>query len=129
MLKLLLHIALITALLTQQLQMVVVCAVFKAQQSYLSKNVCVNRDNPNSKCSAHCQLVKRMNEKEKQESENKIPLKEEIEFIEQFEKPSLKIFRLCIPKINYKKQADETLSSGFHCQPFQPPEGKTVFTV
>ncbi len=122
MLKSLLHIALISALFTQQLQVVVVCAVFKAQQSYLSKNVCINRTAPNNKCHAHCQLVKRINEQEKQESENKIPLKEQSEFVARFEKPSLNIFRLKIQQPIWKKQANEKLSIGFQCQPYLPPE-------
>lgn len=122
MFKALLHITLITALFIQQLQMAVICVVFKAQQSYLIKNECVNRNNPRSKCKAHCQLSKRINEQEKQETENKIPFKEQSEFVARFEKPSIKIFQLSISKPVWEKQADEILSIGFHCQPFQPPE-------
>lgn len=89
MLRLLLHLILFTALLTQQLQMVVVCAVFKAQQSYLIKNECVNRNNPHNECKAHCQLSKRMNEQEEQKSSSEISFKESEEFVAQFHKPVL----------------------------------------
>lgn len=122
MLKALLHITLITALFMQQLQMVVVCAVFKAQQSYLTKNECVNRNNPHNECKAHCQLSKRISEQEKKESTNEIPFKEQTEFVAGFEKTTLKKFQANIPKQVWKMQSDEKFAVGFHRLHFQPPE-------
>ena len=120
MLKLFLHIAVIIALLTQQLQMVVVCAVFKAQQSYLSKNVCINRNNPKSKCKAHCQLVKRINEQEKQESENRMPFKEQTEFTAHFERPALKSKYFSDARIVWMSHWSKEILSGF-CECYYPP--------
>lgn len=122
MLKLLLHIILSIALLTQQLQMAVVCVVFKMEQNYLIQNTCINRSNPKSKCKAHCQLSKRMGEQEKQEQENKILLKEETEFVARFEKLSLKVAELKEKKNVWRKVSDEKLLSGVLNERIQPPE-------
>jgi hypothetical protein len=122
MLKLLVHTSLALALLTQQLQMAVVCVAFKMEQNYLIQNSCINRSNPNSKCKAHCQLSKRMGEQEKQEQENKILLKEESEFVARVEKVSLNVLELMEKKNVWIKVKDEKLRTGVFCKLIQPPE-------
>jgi hypothetical protein len=122
MLKLLLHTILVLALLTQQLQMAVVCVAFKMEQTYLIKTACINRNNPNSKCKAHCQLSKRIGEKEKQEQENKILLKDETEFVARFETLSLKVAELREKKNVWRKVNDEKLLTGTLNEKIQPPE-------
>lgn len=122
MFKLLLHITVIVAMLTQQLQMVVVCVVFKAEQTYLAKNVCVNRSKPNSTCKAHCQLTKRIHEQGKQESENKISLKEQTEFVAGFEKPRLTGKYFCETRSAWSNCLFQNILQGFCQIPSQPPE-------
>jgi hypothetical protein len=122
MLKLLFHITLVLALLTQQLQMAVVCVAFKMEQKYLTQTACINRSNPNSKCKAHCQLSKRMGEQEKQEQQNKILLKDETDFVARFEKLSLKVLELKKKKNVWRKMSDEKLLTGVLNERIQPPE-------
>lgn len=122
MLKTFVHITLITALFMQQLQMVVVCAVFKAQQSYLTKNECVNRNSPHNQCKAHCQLSKRISEQEKKESTNQIPFKEQTEFVAGFHKPVVSIKLFSETGLTWAHCIPIKILSGFSEYCYPPPE-------
>ena len=55
---------------------------FKINQDYIAKNLCVERDNPNSTCHGCCQLEKKMktDEQQKQENSQSTNKKSEIQF-------------------------------------------------
>jgi len=44
-----------------------VIASFNINQRYIAKELCVNRNNPNSNCNGHCYLCKQLNKEEKPE--------------------------------------------------------------
>ncbi len=125
MLKLLLHITLAVALLTQQVGMLVVCVAFKMEQNHLIQTACINRDNPNSKCKAHCQLSKRIDEQERQEQQNRIPLKEQTEYTAHFEAFSMKALRPEPEQRIWRKGNDERLLDCIAPALIQPP-GQSV---
>jgi hypothetical protein len=43
---------------------------FYANQSYIAKNLCENRDKPKMKCCGKCQLSKRLKQEDKKDQEN-----------------------------------------------------------
>lgn len=45
-------------------------ASFNLNQNFIAKNLCINRNNPNSKCEGHCYLTKQLNKQEKSSSTN-----------------------------------------------------------
>lgn len=77
----LLYIALVVALLLQQLQVPLLCLTFKMNQPYLVKNLCINRNNPHSQCCAHCCLKKGFQNHAKEQKQSGFILKEQPEFV------------------------------------------------
>ncbi|CAN5325235.1 hypothetical protein BH09BAC5_BH09BAC5_00650 [soil metagenome] len=59
---------LILIMLMQVLSKTVVYASFLANQDYIAKNLCENRNAPEKKCCGKCQLKKKMESEQKQES-------------------------------------------------------------
>ena len=47
-----------------------VIASFNLNQQYIAKQLCINRNNPNSTCKGHCYLCKQLNKAEKPEGNN-----------------------------------------------------------
>jgi hypothetical protein len=43
---------------------------FYLNQSYIAKNLCINRNNPQMHCNGHCQMKKKLSEEDKQNQEN-----------------------------------------------------------
>lgn len=120
MLLQILHISIIASLLFQQCQLAAVCILFKVKQPYLTRNVCLDRNNPYSECKAHCQLVKRINEQENQENNSKIFFKEQAEFVAHLKRPTLKPKYFFDTRFVWENHQYEEILSGF-CVCFYPP--------
>ncbi len=56
-----------------------VIASFNINQAYIIKELCVNRNNPNSSCNGHCYLRKKLDNQEKPEGTNGSTSKEKFE--------------------------------------------------
>jgi hypothetical protein len=56
-----------------------VIASFKINQTYIAKELCVNRNNPNSNCNGHCYLCKQLNKEERPEGTGGSSSKEKFE--------------------------------------------------
>jgi hypothetical protein len=54
-------------------------ASFNINQAYIAKELCVNRNNPNSRCNGHCYLCKQLNREEKPEGTSGSTSKEKFE--------------------------------------------------
>jgi hypothetical protein len=57
----------------------VLIAAFKINQTYIARELCVNRNNPNSNCKGQCYLCKQLNKQEKPEGTNGTTGKEKLE--------------------------------------------------
>lgn len=70
MLKKLTAILFLSVLFCQTFHRMVIYGAFYANQSYIAKNLCVNRDKPEMHCNGHCQLKKELATDDKKESQN-----------------------------------------------------------
>ena len=66
-------VVLIAVLLSQPFGMTWVYLLFRINQAYIAKNLCVQKDVKGNKCQGCCHLKKKLHETEKQESTNLPP--------------------------------------------------------
>ncbi len=52
---------------------------FRANQNYIAKNLCINRDNPGSHCNGHCYLCKQLDKNQQPAGANGLSGKERTE--------------------------------------------------
>lgn len=64
---------LILLLLTQSFSSWVVVVAWKINRDYIARNLCVNRARPQLKCGGKCVLMKRLEQKEKEEQQQATP--------------------------------------------------------
>ena len=77
----------------------VIVVDFYANQDYIAKNLCENRDKPMMHCCGRCQLRKRLNREANQDKENperKAENKQEILFLEDLTRIVTTPVRFCI---------------------------------
>ncbi len=66
-LKQVLAISFVLLLFLQPLSKIWIYVSFKINQDYIAKNLCINRDKPAMHCNGKCQLIKKLNEADKDE--------------------------------------------------------------
>lgn len=69
MLRKITAILFLSVLFCQTFHRVVIYGAFYANQSYIAKNLCINRDKPEMHCNGHCQLNKKLAADDKKESQ------------------------------------------------------------
>jgi hypothetical protein len=67
------------AIILQMFGRVLIIAEFKANQNFIAKNLCENRDKPKMNCCGHCYLKKQLKKHDKQEQSTNNFLKEKAE--------------------------------------------------
>lgn len=60
----------LVAFMAQTFSKAVIVCSFYANQSYIAKNLCENRDKPKSCCAGKCQLKKRLNKDTNEDKQN-----------------------------------------------------------
>jgi hypothetical protein len=98
-----------------------IIACFNINQTYIAKELCVNRNNPNSNCNGHCYLCKKLDTQEKPEGTNGTTSKEKFEVQLFFvEGPGDIVLTASAKKSNYNTQqqfAEQLVVNSF----FHPP--------
>jgi hypothetical protein len=66
--KYIISIALVFSFLFQNVSKLIIVINFRINQEYIAKNLCVNRDKPDSCCEGKCELKKQLDEEDKKEN-------------------------------------------------------------
>lgn len=112
---------LILSILSFQFSELLVYSVFKINQDYIAKNLCVEKDVEDSTCKGCCQLAKKVNEQQEQKQElppNQLE-KQNINFCKQGDTLNFLIY----PIVNIVQQKPQThyLFISYYSI-FHPPE-------
>lgn len=65
--KYFISIALVFSFLLQNVSKLIIVINFQINQEYIAKNLCVNRDKPDSCCEGKCELKKQLDEEDKKQ--------------------------------------------------------------
>jgi len=114
-------IILFVAVLVQAFSQVVIVASFFANQDFIAKNLCENRDKPQMHCNGKCCLKKKMEKNAQNESSQSGKKYQQVLNIfcstNKIEAPSIQIMLTRAKYFNH----DETMISSFHHSVFHPP--------
>jgi hypothetical protein len=90
-------------------------------QSYIAKNLCINREKPMMHCNGKCYLSKKLKQQEKQDQQAPVPKNERIEVVLYFAPSYTALQNVQSQTKNNFFIKDENLISSFHQRVFHPP--------
>lgn len=120
-LKVFATILLASSIFIQTFSSFIVKIDFYMNQSYIAKNLCVNREKPMMHCNGKCYLSKKLKQQEKQDPQAPVPKYERFDVVLYFA-PSYNAPQNSLSKVKNKFFIkDENLVSSFPSSIFHPP--------
>ncbi len=121
MIKQFIAILFLVAFLAQTFSKAVIVCSFYANQSYIAKNLCENRNKPKSCCAGKCQLKKKLNQdtnSDKQNTERKSSKETDVISSKSFF-CAIEHYSIAVKQVYFIKSINTTLDMAFPI--FHPP--------
>ncbi|MCB0425478.1 MAG: hypothetical protein KDD13_12650 [Mangrovimonas sp.] len=119
-----LSILLLIVFLLPQFAKVGIFISFKANQDFIAKVLCINKDKPELQCNGKCHLAKELNKTESKDQNSPITITNKTEILLFFEKQKIPEFRVLLGMHRKKSfvHIKEQYTSAYRNGVFHPPK-------